>query len=421
MNWSAPGFREITIADGTGVDGLIDRMPDFIGLTVDARAVLADTKVLVVGVGSVGGRIAEHAARCRIGGIDLIDPKSFSANFDTQPIRKHSDVGQSKASLVGRWVKSISPGSVVRVFKRPVQSLSWLDLDRYDVVLAGTDNLPVEVYLGTVCRSLGIPLIYAAVHGPSLTSQLRIFMNRDDAGPCVFCGFSRDDRDRMSRGVKYSCDPGADPHGSLDPQPTVSVSPLCSVAAATAVLELLRMRIGLGPTPQDCLRELNAYGGTAVTAPLTRNVSCPVDHAVLERVKIDRPLNQCTLRECAAAAGTSGDAAIARVCFAVDDGLFVWVLTCGHCGKTQKHNRFIDRRRLYRPLPGRCTSCGHRSLAPHPFYSFDGQIPAGKGGLVPCLDVPLRSLDAEGRGVVIRTDDRAVLVQSHHKSNGSTP
>jgi hypothetical protein len=41
--------------------------------------------------------------------------------------------------------------------------------------------------------------------------------------------------------------------------------------------------------------------------------------------------------------------------------------------------------------------------------------------LMPRLDVPLRSLDAQGRGVVVRTDDRAVLVQSHHKSNGSTP
>ena len=418
MIWSAPGFREITIADPTGAHSLIDRMPDFIGLAVDARAVLADTKVLVVGAGSVGGRMAEHAARCRIGGIDLIDPKSFTANFDTQPIRKQSDVGQSKASLVGRWVKTISPGSVVRVSRRPVQALSWLDLDRYDVVLASTDNLPVEVYLGSVCRRLGIPLIYAAVHGPTLTSQLRIFMNRDDAGPCVFCGFSRDDRDRMSRGVKYSCDPGADPHGTLDAQPTVGVSPLCSVAAATAVLELLRMRIGLGPAPRDCMRELNAYGGTAVTAPLTRNDSCPVDHAVLERVKVERPLHQCTLRECAAAAGTSGDAAIARVCFAVDDCLFVWILTCGRCGKTQKHNRFVDRRPM--PLPGRCTTCGHRSLAPHPFFSFDGLIPAGKG-LMPHLDVPLHALDAQGRGVVVRSSDRAVLVQSQHTSDGPTP
>jgi len=418
MIWSAPGFREITIADPTRVHGLIDRMPDFIGLTVDARAVLAGTRVLIVGAGSVGGRMAEHAARCRLGGIDLIDPKAFSANFDTQPIRQPADVGRSKASIVGRWAKTISPGSVVRVFEGPVQALSWLDLDRYDIVLASTDNLPVEVHLGAVCRSLGIPLIYAAVHGPTLTSQLRIFLNRDDGGPCVYCGFSRDDRERMSMGVKYSCDPGADPHGDVETRPTVSVSPLCSLAAATAVLELLRMRLGLGPAPRDCMREFNAYGGTAVTAPLTRNGSCPVDHTVLERVKVQGPLDQRTLRDCAEAAGATGDERIARVCFAVDDCLFAWVLVCGRCGETYEHNRFVDRRR--QPLPRRCTTCGNRGLAPHPFFSYERLIPAGKGGLMPHLDVPLRSLDAEGRGVAVHTGDRAVLVQAQRTPDGST-
>ncbi len=421
MIWSAPGFREITVADAAGVHAPIDRMPDFIGLRVDARAVLAGTRVLIVGAGSVGGRIAEHAARCRLGGIDLIDPKSFSANFDTQPIRQQSEVGRPKASLVGRWAKTISPGSVVRVLDRPVQALSWLDLDRYDVVLASTDNLPVEVHVGTVCRALGIPLIYAAVHGPTLTSQLRIFMNADDGGPCVYCGFSRDDRERMSMGVKYSCDPGANPHGNVDAQPTVSVSPLCSIAAATAVLELLRMRLGLGPAPQDCLRELNAYGGTAVTVPLTRNGSCPVDHAVLERVKVERPLHQCTLRDCAEAAGTTGDEGIARASFAVDDCLFAKVMVCGRCGETHEHNRFVGRRPGPRPLPPRCPSCGIRSLGPHTFFAFDRLIPARKGGLMPLLDVPLHTLDVEGRGVVVRTGDRAVLVQSHQPTDGGAP
>ncbi len=419
MIWTAPGFREITVADGLSAHALIDRMPDFIGLTVDARAVLAGTRVLIVGIGSVGGRIAEHAARCRLGGIDLLDPKVFSANFDTQPIRQQSEVGRAKASVVGEWAKTISPGSVVRVYEGPVQGLSWLDLDRYDVVLASTDNLPVEVHLGAVCRTLGIPLIYAAVHGPTLTSQLRIFVNDDDAGPCVYCGFSRDDRDRMSRGVKYSCDPGADPHGDIEAQPTVSVSPLCSVAAATAVLELLRMRLGLGPAPRDCMREFNAYGSMSVTVPMVRKASCPVDHAVLERVTVERPLDQCTLRDCATAAGTTGDEGIARLSFAVDDCMFAWVVGCGRCRKTFKHNRFVDRR--CRLMARRCPACGACALAPIPFFSYDRLIPAGKGGLMAHLDVPLVSLDAEGRGVVVRSADRAVLVQSDHTSNGSTP
>ena len=40
---------------------------------------------------------------------------------------------------------------------------------------------------------------------------------------------------------------------------------------------------------------------------------------------------------------------------------------------------------------------------------------------MPYLDVPLSSLDAEGRGVVVRTADRAVLVQSQQALDGGTP
>ena len=40
---------------------------------------------------------------------------------------------------------------------------------------------------------------------------------------------------------------------------------------------------------------------------------------------------------------------------------------------------------------------------------------------MPLLDVPLHTLDVEGRGIVVRTGDRAVLVQSHQSTDGGTP
>jgi len=421
--WVAPGFREI-INDST-TDGLcevIDRMPAFIGLQVDARAVLAGTRLAIAGVGSVGARVAEHAARCRIGEIDLIDPKPFTANFDTQAIRLPSDIGQPKAGVVGRWIKTISPGSTVRVFDGPVQALSWLDLDRYDIVIASTDNLQVEVYLGAMCLALGKPLLYAAVHGPTLCCQLRVFLNRDSDSPCPFCGFNRVEREQLSNGVRFSCgpdaNPGADPQGAIDGPPTVSVSPLCSLAADAAMLELLRLTLGLGPQPTDCLRELNGYGATAMTMPLTRNAACPVDHAILDRVRLDQPLGECSLRDCAKAAGVTGDEGIARASFAVDDCLFARVVTCGACGASQEHNRFMDRREP--PLSLACRACGHKGLSPHPFFSHDRLIPAKTGGLLPYLDGSLRALGADGRGVVVRHGGQAVLVQSNPDDQGST-
>lgn len=425
MVWSAPEFREITVGSAAGGHDLVgavdvvDRMPDFIGLTGDARAILAATRLLVVGTGSVGGRMADHAARCRVGEIGLIDPKPFSANFDTQVTRHPSDIGRPKAARVGRWAKTISPSSTVRVFDGPVQALSWLDLDGYDVVLASTDNLLAEVYLGETCMALGLPLVYASVHGATLCSQVRIFMNRTGESACPSCGYSRAEREQLSSGATFSCDPAAGLDADLDGPPTVSVSPLCSLAADMAMLEVLRMRLGLGSPPCDCVRELNGYTRASVTTPLSRRAACEVDHTVLERVYLDRPLRECTLRDCAEAAGVSGDEGIARTSFAVDDSLFAGVLTCTACGAAHEHNEFVDRRRG--PLRRACGACDHHELVPHPFLSFDRLIPARAGGLLPHLDVPLRALGADGRGVVVRHGRKAVLLRSKLDRTRDTP
>ena len=427
MVWSAPGFREITVgptADGhdnmVGMVNVVDRMPDFIGLTGDARSRLAQTRLLLVGVGSVGARIADHAARCRVGAIGLVDPKAFSANFDTQMTRDPSDFGRPKALRVGEWAKTISPSSIVRVFDGPVQGLSWLDLDEYDIVVASTDNLLAEVYLGETCMALGLPLLYASVHGPTLCSQVRVFMNRNGDSPCPSCGYSRAEREQLSSGTRFSCDPAAGGEADLDGPPTVSVSPLCSLAADMAMLEVLRMRLRLGSAPCDCVRELNGYTGASVTTPLSRRAACGVDHTVLERAYLDRPLGECTLRDCAEAAGVTGDEGIARTSFAVDDSLFAGVLDCTACGTSHEHNEFLDRRR--EPVRRVCRACDHHELAPHPFLSFDRLIPARAGGLLPHLDVPLRALGAEGRGVVVRHGRQAVLLRSKlNRHSGRTP
>lgn len=426
MVWSAPGLSEITVGptDG-GHDNMldrvnvVDRMPDFIGLTGDVRARLAEARLLIVGAGSVGARFADHAARCRVGEIGLVDPKAFSANFDTQATRDRSDFGRPKALRVGEWAKTVSPSSVVRVFDGPVQALSWLDLDEYDIVVASTDNLLAEVYLGETCMALGLPLVYASVHGATLCSQVRIFMNRNGESPCPSCGYSRAERTQLSTGATFSCDPAAGPGPDLDGPPTVSVSPLCSLAADMAMLEVLRMILGLGSPPCDCVRELNGYTGASVTTPLSRRAQCAVDHTVLERVSLDRPLGECTLRDCAEAAGVPGDEGIARTSFAVDDTLFAGVLTCTECGTSHEYNKFLDRRRG--SVRRVCRACDHHELAPHPHLSFDRLIPARAGGLLPHLDVPLRTLGAEGRGVVVRHGRKAVLVRSKlNRHTGNT-
>ena len=394
----------------------IDRLPAFVGGPTDARARLQGLNVLFVGGGSVGAKSVDHTARCQVGELGIVDPKNFTASFDTQSIRDDSNIGQSKAALVGRWAKDAAPQTIVRTFAGPIQALPWQSLARYDAVMASTDNLKAETETGQVARWLGIPLVLAAVEGATLTAQVRVYPNRDEASPCPACGFGRAERRQLNDEVLFTCDPAGAGAAIIDAPPTVSISALCGMAASMATLELVRLWLGLGPAAEARLLEYNAYAGRTTVTPLRRNGNCSCDHVVLGRAAVRGPLTDRTLRECAAAAGVTGDDAIAGCVFDVDDLVFAWSLTCDRCGASHRFNRFVGPdENVRRP----CHACDGRRHSPHAFYSFGRNIPARAAGLMPLLDTPLGSLGAVGTGVAVRSGEKAVLVQPHNKQKGT--
>lgn len=407
---SAAAFRSLRFRGRRGArQAGSDRLPRFLGAPADAQEILRGIKVLAVGAGSVGARAIEHLARLHVGEIAIVDPKRFSAGFDTQDLRGAGEVGGAKAIVVGRRAAAISPETTVRALQAPIAALPWMALDRYDVVVASTDNLAAETDVGQACTWLGKPLVYASVHGPSLTVQVRTFRNRDGNSPCPACGFSRAEREAIDRQVRYSC--GDSAPIIAEPVPTMGVSALCALAADLAVLEVLRGALRLGPPPRDAMLEFNAYRGATCTMALARNPACPCDHTVFTRAEVGRALRDCTLRECADAAGVSA-AELPRTSFGADDRAFAWMLTCGDCGETRAFNRFIGAgERL------RCR-CGARSMSGQRYFTFDRFVPAQEGALMARLDVPLCRLRAGRLGVAVRNERRAVLVRSRANKEG---
>ena len=383
-----------------------DRLPEFIGLSVDARAVLGELKVLMVGLGSVGAPVADHVARLGVREIALVDPGLFKRNLGTQPILPE-DVGRTKASRAAERVKAISPTTRARVFVGSVGQLSWPLLDGFDAICAATDNLTAEIAISSIGRALQIPVIIGAVHGETLTAQVRVILNRSDNGRCLACGFGESEWHLLNTGeAGFSCSPDGEPVQRSAPRPTMSISPLCSLAADLVVLQLVRMSLGLGPALTDCVLEYNAYRHTTSFTPLERNPRCPADHVRFSRATVAGPVDELTLRECAAAAAMD-DGGLHDASFAVGDLVFAELLACGQCGARPTLGRFVPRRDSTRRS---CPACGSAALGVHQFHSF-AQVPADRLG--PAIDRPLKSLGADGAAwVTIRRGDRGGLVRS---------
>jgi len=182
------------------------RLPKFVGGPADAMAKLQTLKIFVVGVGSVGGRIAIHLARLGVAMLWLLDPKRYKSESILTHDLEPRDVGKSKAWTTGGRCKAISPTTRIYAFSGRAEDLPMEAFADADFVVLATDNLAVEIEVGQRCVRLGKPLLQASVHGDTLTAQVRVFGNAEGHGPCPACGFGAVEWQMLNEQVRFSCD-----------------------------------------------------------------------------------------------------------------------------------------------------------------------------------------------------------------------
>ncbi|MBF1269345.1 MAG: ThiF family adenylyltransferase, partial [Oribacterium parvum] len=83
----------------------------------EAMEKLKKSKVIVFGVGGVGGYAVEAMARSGIGRIDLVDNDFVSlSNINRQIIATDLTVGKSKVEVMAERIRSINPDCEVHCF-----------------------------------------------------------------------------------------------------------------------------------------------------------------------------------------------------------------------------------------------------------------------------------------------------------------
>lgn len=377
------------------------RMPAFMSSShVDVDATIGSLAIGHIGVGAVGRPTAIHAARMRVDRQFMVDPGVFKPeSLLTQPIEP-GDVGQPKARNAAQLCKRLSPETQVQFYDGPLEDLDPVSFKGIDVLVVATDNLRAEVQAAQLAAHLGKPLVQAAVHGESLTLQVRFFSNSSPQSPCPVCLFGSQDWGLLNSETRFSCDAATDgrPVATTSSQPTTSLSALCSLAGEYAIIQLVRDVAKLGAPVADTVLEYNGYTHRTVVSPMARNPLCPVDHLPWDSESLSAPLPDCTLSGLLRDAGFEPNG---RTTFLVKAMQFV---TRGVCerGHVRQVERFV-------PLSGaigRCRAC-EAPVQPHPLYAYRS---APEEILAPHLNRSLGSLCTESpRWVVVQQQERAVL------------
>jgi len=133
-------------------------------LLIGAEAMdkLAHARVIVFGIGGVGGYAVEALARCGVGAIDVVDDDKIGiTNLNRQIIATHSAIGRLKVEVAAERIRDINPTCHVtthKCFFLPATA-DQFDFSQYDYVLDCVDTITAKMQLIERAHAAGTPII----------------------------------------------------------------------------------------------------------------------------------------------------------------------------------------------------------------------------------------------------------------------
>ena len=105
---------------------------------------IKNLKVLIIGVGGVGGYAAESLARCGVSSITIVDYDRIDiTNINRQIIALHSTIGKKKVDVLSTRIKDINPNCQVKTYDLFIDSsnIQFIFDDDYDYILDCCDTI----------------------------------------------------------------------------------------------------------------------------------------------------------------------------------------------------------------------------------------------------------------------------------------
>jgi len=159
------------------------------------QANLAESRVLIVGLGALGSVLANHMVRAGVGFVHIVDRDYVEySNLQRQMLYDEEDAKQAypKAIAAEKKLRNINSNVRIEAIVTDVTPLNVESLlEGINLVLDGTDNFQTRLLLNDACFKAEIPFVYggavssqgmAAMFIPSLTCCLRCLIGAGEGG-----------------------------------------------------------------------------------------------------------------------------------------------------------------------------------------------------------------------------------------------
>ena len=169
----------------------------------EAISKLNNSKVLIFGVGGVGGYVAEALARTGVGSITIVDKDTVSeSNINRQIIALHSTVGRDKVDVLKERMVDINPDIQVdarKYFFLPDNAHEF-DFAQYDYIVDAVDTVTAKLQIIVQAKEAEVPVISAMGAGNKFHPEMFEIADIYKTEMCPLAKVMR--RELKNRGIK---------------------------------------------------------------------------------------------------------------------------------------------------------------------------------------------------------------------------
>lgn len=141
----------------------------------DGMKKLEQARVLVFGVGGVGGYVIEALVRSGVHHLTIVDNDVVNeTNINRQIIATHETIGQPKVEVMKKRAESINPFVIVEAvqcFYLP-ETASQFDFSDYDYVVDCVDTVAAKISIIVEAKKNNIPVISAMGAGNKMHPEM---------------------------------------------------------------------------------------------------------------------------------------------------------------------------------------------------------------------------------------------------------
>lgn len=188
---------------------------------------LKNKRVIVFGIGGVGGHVVEVLARSGIGAIDLVDHDTVAlSNINRQLIATYDSLGRKKIEVMKERILSIQPDCKVTLwdtFYLPEESEKF-SFESYDYIVDAIDTVTAKIDLVIQAERANVPIISSMGTGNKLDPTKLVVTDIYKTSVCPLAKVMR--RELKKREIKklkvvYSTEEALTPIAGLVAEDTV--------------------------------------------------------------------------------------------------------------------------------------------------------------------------------------------------------